>query len=155
MAGRAIDKLRKAANLKSSRRLVVLENGDEFEFWSTPLTMAQREKANRDAKSDDINQFALQLLLTKATDESGGKLFSPGDLAVLKNEVRDDDLQKLMLAVIQTPEDEEEDLDLMLTSEGAPATLQTLPDSADSYALDSLDLFRVSLSSNAGRSLAS
>ena len=70
MAGRAIDKLRKAANLKSSRRLVVLDNGDEFEFWSTPLTMAQREKANRDAKSDDINQFALQLLLTKATDES-------------------------------------------------------------------------------------
>ena len=112
MAGRAIDKLRKAANLKSSRRLVVLENGDEFEFWSTPLTMAQREKANRDAKSDDINQFALQLLLTKATDESGSRLFSPGDLAVLKNEVRDDDLQKLMLAVIQTPEDEEDDLDL-------------------------------------------
>ena len=112
MAGRAIDKLRKAANLKSSRRLVVLENGDEFEFWSTPLTMAQREKANKDAKSDDINQFALQLLLTKATDESGSRLFSPGDLAVLKNEVRDDDLQKLMLAVIQTPEDEEDDLDL-------------------------------------------
>ena len=98
---RAIDKLRKAANLKSTRRLVVLDNGDEFEFWSTPLTMAQREKANRDAKSDDINQFALQLLLTKATDESGSRLFSPGDLAVLKNEVRDDDLQKLMLAVIQ------------------------------------------------------
>ena len=112
MAGRAIDKLRKAANLKSTRRQVVLDNGDEFEFWSTPLTMAQREKANRDAKSDDINQFALQLLLTKATDESGSKLFSPGDLAVLKNEVRDDDLQKLMLAVIQAPEDEEAELDL-------------------------------------------
>ena len=112
MAGRAIDKLRKAANLKSSRRLVLLDNGDEFEFWSTPLTMAQREKANRDAKSDDINQFALQLLLTKATDELGSKLFSPGDLAVLKYETRDSDLQKLMLAVIQEPEDEEGDLDL-------------------------------------------
>ena len=116
MAGRAIDRLRKAANLKSSRRLVVLDNGDEFEFWSTPLTMAQRDKANRDAKSDDINQFALQLLLTKATDESGSRLFSPGDLAILKNEVRDDDLQKLMLAVIQTPDDEEEgEIDLKST----------------------------------------
>ena len=116
MAGRAIDKLRKAANLKSSRRLVVLDSGDEFEFWSTPLTMAQREKANRDAKSEDINQFALQLLLTKATDESGSRLFSPGDLAILKNEVRDDDLQKLMLAVIQTPDDEEEgEIDLKST----------------------------------------
>ena len=109
MAGRAIDKLRKAANLKSTRRLVVLDSGDEFEFWSTPLTMAQREKANREAKSDDINQFALQLLLTKATDESGSRLFSPGDLAALKHDVRDDDLQKLMLAVIQAPEDEEEE----------------------------------------------
>ena len=115
MAGRAIDKLRKAANLKSSRRLVVLDNGEEFEFWSTPLTMAQREKANKDAKSDDINQFALQLLLSKATDESGSRLFSPGDLAVLKNEVRDDDLQKLMLAVIQAPEDEEGEIDLKST----------------------------------------
>ena len=44
MPGRAIDKLRKAANLKSTRRLVVLDSGEEFEFWSTPLTMAQREK---------------------------------------------------------------------------------------------------------------
>ena len=86
MPGRAIDKLRKApisnppADWLFTRRRV--------EFWSTPLTMAQREKANWDAKSDDINQFALQLLLAKATDESGAKLFSPGDLAVLKNGAR-------------------------------------------------------------------
>ena len=118
MPGRAVDVLRKAANLKSTRRVVLLENGEEFEFWSTPLTMAQREKANRDAKSDDINQFALQLLLTKATDESGSKLFSPGDLAVLKNEVRDDDLQKLMLAVIQGDEGQEEEIDLKSTRRG-------------------------------------
>ena len=118
MAVRAIDKLRKAANLKSARRCVVLSNGDEFEFWSTPLTMAQRERANRDAKSDDINQFALQLLLHKATDESGSRLFSPGDLAVLKNEVRDADLQKLMVAVIQTEEEGEEDLDIKSTGKG-------------------------------------
>ena len=112
---RAVDRLRKAANLKATRRLVVLENGDEFEFWATPLTMAQREKANRDAKSDDINQFALRLLLSKATDESGSKLFSPGDLAVLKNEVRDDDLQKLMVAMINPDAEEEEELDLKST----------------------------------------
>ena len=119
MAGtRAIEKLRKAANLKPARRCVVLHNGDEFEFWSTPLTMAQREKANREAKSDDINQFTLQLLLNKATDESGSRLFSPGDLAVLKNEVRDEDLQKLMLAVIQTEEEWDEDIDLKSSGKG-------------------------------------
>ena len=72
------------------------------------MTMAQREKANREAKSDDINQFALQLLVNKATNEAGTKIFSPGDVAVLKNEVRDSDLQQLMLAVIQEPEQEEE-----------------------------------------------
>ena len=112
MAGRAIDKLKKAANLKPSKKEVELNNGDAFEFWSTPLTMAQRERANRDAKSDDVNQFALQLLLTKAQDENGGRLFSPGDLAALKNEVRDDDLQKLMLAVIQNEEEADEDVDM-------------------------------------------
>lgn len=119
MAVRAIDRLRKAANLKPTRRVVTLNNGDEFEFWSTPLTMAQREKANREAKSDDINQFALQLLLTKATDESGSRLFSPGELAVLKNEVRDEDLQQLMLAVIQTPDDQEEEIDMKSPRKGS------------------------------------
>jgi len=119
MAGRAIDKLKKAANLKPSKKEVVLNNGDEFEFWSTPLTMAQRERANRDAKSDDINQFALQLLLTKAQDENGGRLFSPGDLAALKNEVRDEDLQKLMLAVIQEAEEEEAELDMKSSGKGS------------------------------------
>ena len=69
-------------------------------------------------KSDDINAFALQLLVNKATDENGGRLFGPGDLAVLKNEVRDEDLQSLMLAVIQTPEEEAE-LDLKSTRKGS------------------------------------
>jgi hypothetical protein len=120
MPGRAVDILKKAANLKPARKAVVLTNGEEFEFWSTPLTMAQREKANRDAKSDDINQFALQLLVNKATDEAGSRLFGPGDLAVLKNEVRDEDLQKLMLAVIQNDEEEEgEEIDLKRTRKGA------------------------------------
>ena len=60
MAGRAIDKLRKAANLKSTRRLVVLDNGDEFILVNAADHGAAGE-ANRDAKSD-INQFVLQLL---------------------------------------------------------------------------------------------
>lgn len=118
MPGRAVDVLRKAANLKPSRRVVILSNGDEFEFWITPLTMAQREKANKAAGSDDINAFALQLLVAKATDDAGRKLFGPGDIAALKNEVRDEDLQKLMLAIIQ-PGEEEEELDLKSTGKGA------------------------------------
>ena len=106
MPGTALDRLRKAANLKASKKTVTLTNGDLFEFWSTPLTMAERERAQKDAKSDDINQFALQLLVMKAKDGNGGRMFGPGDVAALKNDVRDDDLQQLMIAIMQEPEEE-------------------------------------------------
>jgi hypothetical protein len=97
---RAIDRLRKAANLEPVKKTVDLSDGSTFELWVTPLTMAERERAQKQAKSDDANAFALQLLITKALDESGAKLFSPGEIDVLKNEVKDKDLQSLMLAII-------------------------------------------------------
>ena len=102
---RAIDRLRKAANLEATRKEVTLSDGTVFEMWVTPLTLAEKERAQRMAKSDDANEFALRLLLTKAQDETGEKLFQLGEVDVLKNEVRDSDLQKLMLSIIQ--EDQE------------------------------------------------
>tara|TARA_R100001509_G_scaffold65817_1_gene36467 strand:+ start:2785 stop:3138 length:354 start_codon:yes stop_codon:yes gene_type:complete len=99
-SGRALDRLKKAANLTPVKRIVVLSNGDEFVFWSTPLTMAERERAQKQANSDDANQYALQLLVNKATDENGQRMFKAGELAELKNEVRDEDLQSLMVALI-------------------------------------------------------
>jgi hypothetical protein len=97
---RAIDRLRKAANLEPVKKVVELSDGGTFEMWVAPLTMAERERAQKQAKSDDANAFALQLLITKALDESGTKLFSVGELDVLKNEVKDKDLQALMLAIL-------------------------------------------------------
>jgi len=97
---RAIDRLRKAANLEPAKKVVTLSDGTDFEMWVTPLTAAERERAQRQAKSDDANAFALQLLLAKALDENGTKLFSAGEIDVLKNEVKDKDLQALMLAVL-------------------------------------------------------
>tara|TARA_R100001163_G_scaffold3475_2_gene5127 strand:+ start:531 stop:878 length:348 start_codon:yes stop_codon:yes gene_type:complete len=105
---RAIDRLRKAANLEATKKEVTLSDGTAFEMWVTPLTLAEKERAQRMAKSDDANEFALRLLLTKAQDETGEKLFQIGEIDVLKNEVRDSDLQKLMLSIIQ---EEEEPLD--------------------------------------------
>ena len=102
---RAIDRLRKAANLEATKKEVTLSDGTVFEMWVTPLTLAERERALRMAKTDDTNEFALRLLLTKAQDESGERLFQSGEIDVLKNEVRDSDLQKLMLCIIK--EDEE------------------------------------------------
>ena len=103
---RAIDRLRKAANLEPAKKVVTLSDGTDFEMWVTPLTAAERERAQRQAKSDDANAFALQLLLAKALDENGAKLFNAGEIDVLKNEVKDKDLQALMLAVL-TDDDEE------------------------------------------------
>ena len=98
---RAIDRLRKAANLEATKKEVTLSDGTVFEMWVTPLTLAEKERAQKMAKSDDANEFALRLLLTKAQDENGEKLFQPGEIDVLKNEVRDSDLQKLMLSIIR------------------------------------------------------
>jgi len=97
---RAIDRLRKAANLEPAKKVVELSDGSKFEMWVAPLTMAERERAQKQAKSDDANAFALQLLIAKALDENGSKLFSAGEVDVLKNEVKDKDLQALMLAIL-------------------------------------------------------
>ena len=103
---RAIDRLKKAANLQATKREVELSDGTVFEMWVSPLTMAERERAQKGTKSDDANEFALRLLMTKAQDENGDRLFNAGEIDVLKNEVRDSDLQTLMLAIINTDEDE-------------------------------------------------
>ena len=105
---RAIDRLRKAANLQATKKEVTLSDGTVFEMWVTPLTLAERERIQNGVKLDDANEFAIRLLLTKALDETGQKLFQIGEIDVLKNEVRDSDLQKLMLSIIQ---EEEEPLD--------------------------------------------
>ena len=103
---RAIDRLKKAANLEATKKEVELSDGSIFEMWVTPLTMAERERAQKGAKNDDANEFALRLLMTKACDENGDRLFKAGEIDVLKNEVRDADLQSLMLAVIKSNEDD-------------------------------------------------
>ena len=109
MAVRAIDRLKKAANLEAVKKTVELSDGTEFQMWLTPLTMAERERAQKRAGSEDPNAFALQLLINKAQDENGNALFLPGEIDVLKNEVRDKDLQSLMLAILT--DDEQEAID--------------------------------------------
>ena len=109
MALRAIDRLKKAANLEAVKKTVELSDGTQFEMWVTPLTMAEREKAQKRAGSEDANAFALQLLVAKAQDSNGEKLFSAGEIDVLKNEVKDKDLQALMLGVLTDDEAAEMD----------------------------------------------
>jgi hypothetical protein len=98
---RALDQLKKAANLTPTKKSVNLNDGTVFEFYSTPLTMAEREKAQKDAGGDDANAFALRLLIQKAQDAAGQQMFMPGEIAELKNDVRDEDLQAIMVALIK------------------------------------------------------
>jgi hypothetical protein len=76
---RALDRLKKAANLVPVKKTVMLSDGTEFVFYRSPLTMAERERAQKDAASDDVNAFALQLLVQKATDENGQRIFAAGE----------------------------------------------------------------------------
>jgi hypothetical protein len=116
----ALERLKKAANLTPTKRTVTLTNGTEFEFYSAPLTMAERERAQKMPGGEETNGFALNLLVTKAVDDTGKRLFAAGQIAELKNDVLDADLQQMMLAIITNPE-EQQDLDMKSTKDGAKA----------------------------------
>ncbi len=98
---KALDRLKKAANLIPVKKAVTLGDGSEFEFWHSPLTMAERERATKAAGSNDPNALAIQLLVQKALDENGDRMFQVGETAELKNDVRDSDLQKIIYALIE------------------------------------------------------
>ena len=106
----ALSRLKKAANLTPVKRTVKLNDGTDFEFYSAPLTMSERERAQKMPGGDDPNGFALNLLVTKAVDDAGQRLFTAGEIAELKNEVMDADQQQLMLAIITNPEEAETDM---------------------------------------------
>lgn len=108
MANNALARLKKAANLQPIKRVVKLSDGTDFELYVTPLTMAEREHAQKMPGGDNANGLGLNLLITKAMDNAGQRLFQAGEIAELKNEVLDADLQALMLAVIADDQQEQE-----------------------------------------------
>ena len=110
---RAIDRLKAAVHMQPEKKSVELPDGSEFEFHMTPLTLAQRKRAQKQAKSDDATDFALQLLLNVARDENGAPLFQAGDLSELRNALPAQLVDKLMLVILgaedEADEDEEEE----------------------------------------------
>jgi len=104
-----LERLKKASNLTPVKKAVLLSDGTEFEFWCTPMTMAEREQAQKGAK-DDANAFAIRLFVRKAMFEDGRRMFAAGQIDELKNDVSAENMDKLMLAML--PEQEEvDDLD--------------------------------------------
>lgn len=100
----AIEILKAAARLDRVKKVIVLNDGTEFEFWCKPLVAAERERAQKDAGTTETNAFILQLLINKCTDEHGQRLFTAAHIADLKNEVREEDLQKVELAMLNPEE---------------------------------------------------
>ena len=118
--GKALDRLKKSVSMKPQRRSVELPDGSEFDFHMTPLTLAERTKAQKQAKSDDATDFALQLLVSKAKDENGVPLFGAGEIAELRNALPASVVEALMLQLIGEPEEEEDEaVDMKSAEDGA------------------------------------
>ena len=105
----ALERLKKSVSMKPQRKAVDLPDGSEFEYFSTPLTLAQRAKAQKQSGSDDATSFALNLLVMKATDENGEKLFQAGEIAELRNELPASVVEALMLQLLSDADAEEEE----------------------------------------------
>ena len=97
----------------------------------TPLTLAERSRAQKQSKSDDATDFALQLLVSKAKDENGVPLFSAGEIADLRNALPASVVEALMLQLIGEQEEEVEEAAYDMKSsedgskEGQPTTRRT------------------------------
>ena len=112
----ALERLKKSVSMKPQRKAVDLPDGSEFEYWMTPLTLAERSRAQKQAKSDNATDFALQLLVAKAIDENGERLFNAGDLAELRNALPASVVEALMLQMLRDAETEEGDEGLDMKS---------------------------------------
>lgn len=107
----ALDRLKKAVSMAAKRKAVELPDGSEFEFWMTPLTLAQRAKAQKNARTDDPTDFALQLLVEKARNENNTPLFNPGEISELRNALPASVVEALMMKLIGEDDEQEEEVE--------------------------------------------
>ena len=69
-------------------------------YWH-PLTIAEREAIQKKTTSEDPNEYALNLMIEKALDKDGVRLFQDGDKASLRREVEANILQEIQLSMIE------------------------------------------------------
>ena len=85
--------------------LYELKEGDVtvLEIYWNPLTIAEREaivgKSGDSASSED---FPLNLMIQKALDKDGKRLFQDGHKAILRREVNAATLQEIQLAMLNS-----------------------------------------------------
>ena len=101
MAERSVDLLRNKFGVSQLYSYDVVQNGETIlkVFWN-PLTIAERESIQKKSNTDDGNDFALSLMIQKALDSEGKRLFQDGDKAVLRREIEALVLQEIQLAML-------------------------------------------------------
>lgn len=93
--------------MKPIKRVVELPDGSEFEFYMTPLTLAERAKAQKAAKSDDGTDFALHLLIQKARNGNNQPLFAAGEIADMRNTLPASVVEALLIQLVAEADEEE------------------------------------------------
>ena len=99
---RAVDLLRNKFGVSQLYKHDIKENDEIIlsVYWH-PLTIAEREAIQKKSNSDDVNDYALQMMIEKAIDKDGARLFQDGDKASLRREVEAVILQEIQLAMIE------------------------------------------------------
>ena len=105
---RAIDLLKNKFGVSQLYKYDIMDNDEILLtiFWH-PLTIAEREAIQKKSGTEDANDFALQLLIEKALDKDGTRLFQDGDKASLRREVAASVLQEIQLAMLEAGSDKE------------------------------------------------
>ena len=100
-SSRAVDLLRNKFGVSQLYKYEVMDDGELILsiHWH-PLTIAERESIQKKAGSDDAGDFALGLMIEKALDENGKRLFADGDKAVLRREINAAVLQEIQLEML-------------------------------------------------------
>ena len=75
-------------------------------YWH-PLTIAERESIQKKSGSEDANNYALQLMIEKALDKDGARLFQDGDKASLRREISASILEEIQISMITIGADKE------------------------------------------------
>ena len=98
---RAVDLLKNKFGVSQLYKHDVKQNDEIIltVYWH-PLTIAERESIQKKTGSDDANNYALQLMIEKALDKDGNRLFQDGDKASLRREIEANILQEIQLAMI-------------------------------------------------------
>ena len=105
---RAIELLKNSFGVSQLYQHDVIKDGKIiFSVYWHPLTIAERESITKKSNSDDTNDFALMLMIEKALDKNGARLFQDGDKASLRREVEVNILQEIQLAMINAGADKE------------------------------------------------